>query len=712
MVLRACLLRACNGGVVAGIAVGILVSAGVSPAPAQPAAEVRLLNPAIYRPAEITPEVARVKAVGDILSDNYDSARVYAGIANDSAITALLDWRETMFAGDESAFDRISAFVAKHPDWPASERMRAQAERSLRKWPRPAEMVLAYFELEPPITVSGKLALAAALRQAGRMGEATDLVRTLWQEEELSASLEDEVLKDYGAVLTADEHKARLAQRIYDRDLPGALRAAKRLDGNAETFAKAAISLAKGHREGFKLYEKLPESAKNQLPMRYALTRYYRLTDKEALARKVALSAKPGTGKDDNPGAWWEEKRILVRDALGERREELYRQAYELASSHGNDAGLPFVEGEFLSGWIALRFLKEPERALPHFKALAAGNPRPVNISQGEYWAGRSYDALGQPAEALKHYRRAGAHPTTFYGQLARDRLGWPRVPDSIVNGGHPRLDALVSLENSDLFRATRLIAAAGRSDVLPMFLQAVMRQTTTNEQKAAFVHWVSRMGWPHYALRLAKAVSIEGVDLGQQAFPAPVFHHEPLTEQPEIALIYGVIRQESEFNPKAESHAGARGLMQIMPKTARGLSRNYQTVYDLTRLVSDPDYNVQLGSALLHELLNTFDGVYALAIAAYNAGPAPVYRWMEQHGDPRKGEVDLLDWIEMIPYTETRNYVKRVMENMNVYRAHFRKEEPDTLFVGLQRSLKGDLQRQAGCEVVSHAGTGESVCR
>ncbi|WP_342643233.1 lytic transglycosylase domain-containing protein [Rhodoligotrophos ferricapiens] len=719
MILRAYLSRACTGGVIAGLVSVFALFAGMDSAGAVSPPSPVARQPETYRPRELTPEVAKVKAVGEILNDNYAKARIYAEIAQDSAITGLLDWRETLFVDHDGAFERIKAFIEQHPDWPATDTMRARAERSLDDWPRPAETVLAFFENKPPLTVTGKLVFADALKSVGRVAEATDIIRKLYHDEELSAALETRILKKWGSDLSASDEEERLAQRIYAQDLSGALRAAKRIGPGEEKMAKAAISLAKGQRDGLKLYEKLPETMKSQLPVLYGLTRYYRLADKEDLARKTALSAVSVTGRGYNASVWWEEKRVLVRDTIAKKDPSLYREAYEIARSHGNDGGLALVEGEFLSGWIALQFLKDPSTALPHFIALAEGNDRPVNISQGEYWAGRAYDAMGKREDAAKHYQRAGAHPATFYGQLARDRLGWVRVPDSVALSGEARVDALASLERSELFRATRLIAATKRTQFLPMFLQATMRQAKTYDEKVALVQWVSSSGLPHYALRLAKATSLEGIELGQQSFPAPNLDHVPLTEQPELALIYGIIRQESEFNPKAQSHVGARGLMQIMPKTARGLSRNYQADYDLVRLVKDPAYNVQLGSALLHELLTTFDGSYAMVIAAYNAGPAPVYRWIKQFGDPRKGEIDMLDWIEMIPYSETRAYVKRVMENVNVYRARFKEQEQqhrepdaDALVAATQRDTKGDLQRQASCGFVNDPVSDASLCR
>ena len=686
-----------------------------SPAGAVPPPKDVLLNPRIYTPAEVPAEVARVKAVNEILEDRYANALPYEEKAQDPAVTAIRKWRQTMFADPASAFEQVNAFLAAYPGWPSADKMRARAERSLGRFPQPADKVLGFFKDKPPQTVTGKLALAEAERSRGRPLAAQRIVRGVWTVDALGEELEAEILRKHGKLLRKRDHEARFAKRLYELDLPGALRVAKLLDEGADKVARAVAGLARGTKEGFSLYQKLSDEQKALLPVKYALTRYYRLSDKESQARAVALAANPHAGKWYDAERWWEEKRVLVRHALRQRDRKLAREAYEIASQHGHDGGLPFVEGEFLAGWIALRFLKEPERSVPHFKRLAAGNKRPVNIAQGEYWAGRAYDAMGQPAEAARHYARAGAHSTTFYGQLARDRLGWPRVAETVTTSGQARIDALATLDDNLLFRAARLIAQARRGDFLPLFFNAVMRQVPGPDGKAAVIQWAWSAGYPHVALRLAKAASLDGVALGQLMFPAPVWQHKALTPEPEPALVYGVIRQESEFNPRAQSHAGARGLMQIMPNTAKGLSRNYNADFDLARLLTDSAYNVQLGSALLHELLNTFDGFYVLVLAAYNTGPGHVYRWIKEFGDPRNDEIDLLDWIEMIPFTETRNYVKRVMENVNVYRARFGQERPDRLFVGLQRSQKGDLEQQAACHGRAE-GRGEpgtfSACR
>ncbi|MGH6855612.1 MAG: transglycosylase SLT domain-containing protein, partial [Aestuariivirga sp.] len=342
-------------------------------------------------------------------------------------------------------------------------------------------------------------------------------------------------------------------------------------------------------------------------------------------------------------------------------------------------------EGEFLAGWIALRHLKEPGKALPHFQKLATLVSTETEKARAQYWTGRAFAALGRETEAKSAYREAAQYSTVYYGQLAREKVGLGKVPEKIASG-EATAEARAKIDKDEVARAFKLVAAAGGKGDLHMFLWAFANRFDTADEMNAAADLVGSEGGATMALRLAKAAAPRNIDIDHWSYPVNALPGWKQAGRPvEKALVFGLSRQESEFNPTVGSKAGAQGLMQIMPSTARLIAKRHKLAYKKGMLTSDPSYNVKLGAAHLGDLLEDFNGSYVLTLVAYNAGPRRSVEWMAEYGDLRRG-ADPIDWVESIPFQETRQYVQKVLQNIHVYRSRL---APDTV-----RPLTADLAR------------------
>jgi soluble lytic murein transglycosylase len=363
---------------------------------------------------------------------------------------------------------------------------------------------------------------------------------------------------------------------------------------------------------------------------------------------------------------WAERRAGIVRRAMREGRPA---EAYRFASLHHLDpsAGTSYTDLEWLSGWIALRGMRDPKRAAGHFQRVWDAGVSPITKGRAGYWLGRAHEAAGDKANAQKWYAEGARHATSFYGQLAAEKAG-VSIAAALAETG-PRADwRKASFGQGATLRAIRLLDQAGRDEDARAFVQSLAATLSSPEDFAALGQFAMEIGRPDAAVRVGKAAAQKGVIVMDPYYPVTDLAKGPGAVEPAFAK--AIARQESELNPAAVSPAGARGLMQLMPATAQKVARDLGMKYDQGALISDPAYNARLGKTYLAEMLGKFGGTRILAVASYNAGPGRVNEWLGRFGDPRMPGVDAIDWIEMIPFTETRNYVHRVMEGLHVYRA------------------------------------------
>jgi len=363
------------------------------------------------------------------------------------------------------------------------------------------------------------------------------------------------------------------------------------------------------------------------------------------------------------PDKWWLERQIQARKLL---RKGHISEAYHLVSNHGLKSGGKFAQAEYLSGWISLRFLHDYDVAKKHFERLYNNVSFPISRSRGAYWLGRTHAILDEKKEAEYWYTEATRFPSTFYGQVALNELGHTDMPP-IRKTAPARAETKIRLDNAEMVLIVKHLAELGQAKRSRPFLIKLTEQAKGKPEYAYYARLATEIGRPDYAVTVAKRASQLGTELTDISWPT--ITALPPSPAIEVPLILAITRQESAFATDAVSRAGARGLMQLMPATARAVSRKLKVSYSKAKLTENPEYNTLLGSTYLGGLINRFDGSYILAIASYNAGASRVNRWVREWGDPRTGDIDVIDWIELIPFSETRNYVQRVLENLQMYR-------------------------------------------
>ncbi|NND49094.1 MAG: lytic transglycosylase domain-containing protein [Rhizobiales bacterium] len=586
---------------------------------------------------------------------------------SDKTAKTLIDWIYMRSPKGASNPDEIAAFMRANPDWPEPEVLRSRVEALMFSRPSGARDTIAYFNSFAPLSGPGLAALASAHLELGNHSKAKELVAKAWRGDKLSAELERAISKRCDCVTKALD-KERLDRMAYRRSSSAMLRAAKRLDKAHVQLAQAHIAVAKRSRAASKQYSKVSASLKADTALQLSRATWLRRADKDAEARKLVLAAPRGQEAILDPKAWWTERRLLARRALGD--EALVRDSYKLAAGHSLSGGGSYADAEFLAGWIALRRMGDAALAKRHFAKLRKAVDRPISVARAEYWLARADDKLGNTESAQEHRLAASRHGITFYGQLARNEIHGAKSVLDLPGISQEVHLASAKIEDQPLMRAARLLSTAGERWLAAKFLLRLARNTSDPGALDRIGNFANLLALPQVGVRVGKIGVYGGAPVHEVAYPVsdyPVLSPAPDVE---LALLLALTRQESEFAWQASSHAGARGLMQVMPATGKMLARQAGVPYSLKRLGEDPYYNASLGASFLADLVQRFDGSYVLAIASYNAGPGRVGEWIERFGDPRSDDVDVVDWIETIPFDETRNYVQRVLENLQVYRA------------------------------------------
>ncbi|RKQ73302.1 lytic transglycosylase domain-containing protein [Oceanibaculum indicum] len=594
-------------------------------------------------------------------ADRWTEARASASKAPAGSRDALLDmalhWMDLTRSDTDATFAEITAFLHANPSWPHRNTLRLRGEQKMPDT-LPATAVAQWFDEFPPLTQDGRLRQLAALQASGHKEKLTGLVRTLWQRSVFSKSVETDFLKNYGGLLRAQDHARRLDWLLWEGHLSSAERMLPLVPADLRALANARIKLRDLRPGVDAAIDAVPKALQDDPSLLYERIRWRRMKGRTDEARELLARAPADPA---NASYWWRERAYHFREALNAGH---ISDAYNLASRHGAKSGIVFADGEFLAGWVALRFLQDKKDALTHFTRMHDGVSTPISRSRAAYWAGRAAEALNRREEAARWYGEASAHITTFYGQLAAARLEGPlpALPADPI----PTKAEIAAFEKNELVRLVRRLDEIDQPKLLSTFLDAVARQADSPGERQLVADLGQANGNPDVGVRLARQFAQDGLQLIEAGYPLPGNIAEG---HPKQSLILSLIRQESNFDSQAISRAGARGLMQLMPGTAKQVAKQEQLAYAPAKLTEDPDFNVALGSRYMTDLLDSFDGFYPAAIAAYNAGPSRAYRWLREIGDPRRGDIDIVDWIELIPFSETRNYVQRVLENLYIYR-------------------------------------------
>lgn len=632
-----------------------------------------------------------------------DGADALVAKIKDPAARKLATWYEFRSANTDVAADRIEQFRLANPEWPDQNALRDRAETALFLDGSSPDKVKAFFSSSAPLTGAGKAALAGAYLKDGNQAGAKELVTSAWRDYQLNPPVEKKILSEFGSMLTLDDHRARVDRLLYP-DNPSltdaALRVAKLLPAEEQKKIAARIAVVKRGSNAGKLLDAIPASATaGDVGLLFNRIQWLRRKDRDQEAWNMLLSAPTSPDQLLDLDGWWTERRVNCRAALNAGQPRI---AYQIAVEHGPITGDSYVEAEFLAGWIALRFLSDPKSALEHFQALRTAAKSSKNIALAEYWLGRSALALGDPGAAMIHFHGAAKYPQFFFGQLGRQALDARPAMLEVTPTPLPTEADAERFLNRDAVRAIGVALAADMQQVTPQFFLELSRDLDSPAEVVLLAEFARLSGNPQISLRLSKIAFNRDIPVGDYALPIGVLPQiKSLTSsRVDPALMHALSRQESEFNASAKSPVGASGLMQLMPGTARAIAKEYKVKYEASAL-TNPAYNVQLGEAHLSDLIDSYSGSYFLALAAYNAGPGRVQEWIKAFGDPRDPDVDPIDWIERIPFTETREYVLKIMETVQLYRARLSGPENALQLVqDLNRGRATRSQASAAIEV------------
>ncbi|OBZ96065.1 lytic transglycosylase [Pararhizobium polonicum] len=546
--------------------------------------------------------------------------------------------------------------------WPGLGALRANSERALYRENPPAADILSAFGTTRPETPEGTIILARALQANGDKATAGKLLRGLWVKDTLDKDTETKILAEFPDLLTTADHQRRMEMLLYRSRLDQAARFADL--GKAQSLYRAWVAVAKKAGNAEALIAAVDPSWHSKPA--YLFIRIEYLRKQEKYEEAAALLANLPKDKDAlvNTGEWWVEQRIISRGLLDRGK---FKAAYTIAANHVASDPADIVDAEFHAGWFALRGLEDAPAAAQHFQRILKASNRPISVSRAWYWMGRAAEA-GAPGNATEYFTKAAALPGTFYGQLAAAKLGRTGLN---VTYPSPTADDRTRFDNREAVRAIARLEDAGHGWRADSLYRALAEEMTSPGELAMLSARAEKTGGHQLSLQIGKIAFGRGIDVAALAFPIGVIPASANISGSGKALAYAIARQESAFNPAAISPANARGLLQILPGTAKGVAGRHGLAYSQERLTTDTAYNATLGAHYLGEQIDDFGGSYILTFVAYNAGPRRVPDWINRYGDPRGKSIDdVVDWIERIPFAETRNYVQRVMENYQVYKS------------------------------------------
>lgn len=652
-------------------------SAFIAPAPS--------IKPELVAASEVvtTSDAAVLREGLDAVDrNNWAAVRRAESRLRDRTARDILTWYRAR-RDPAMSFDQVDRALTRLGGWPEMDEIRSRAEGSIANSALDASARIAWFRSHGGAkTGGGHLVYAAALSQLGQTEQAMEEVRKAWHGRSLSRSETEDVLSRWGDRLTRTDHEKRADFLLWTRQTSAASRMKPYVGADWRRLinARSRLMLRSSGVDG--AIDAVPAALQDHPGLvfdRAWWRRKARLGQDRIspLLREIDGRMVPPAGQ----GRLWGERNIALRTAL---KNQQWQLAYDLASRHNMSRGRDFAAAEFNAGWVALRYIGDAARALEHFENLEKGVTTPISLSRARYWQGRAKDALQDSSGALESYRSAAEYEFTYYGQLAAQKATQGKIylarTYSVTEEDRRNFNSRATV------RAMRLFAENGWDAAFRKFAYHLDDQLTRPQDFELLAELGREYHYMDIGVRGAKAGLARGVVAADAAYPIVEY---PLLREPQVerSLMLALSRQESEMNPAAISHANARGLMQFLPSTARLEARQRGLPYRTSWLTDDPGYNMTLGGAHLDTLLGQFNGSYIMTAAAYNAGASRPNRWIGEYGDPRAGEVDPVDWVELIPFSETRNYVQRVLENTQVYR-HRLSGEPERI------QLREDLER------------------
>ena len=577
--------------------------------------------------------------------------------SNDKILKSIIHWLK--YRSDQASFSELSQFVDQHPNWPEQLILISKLEHSLNENFEP-NSILNWFTKHPPITDNGiKYIALAKQRLSGNTQEVKELLRKAWRKSDFTPLEEADFLKRYGSSLTQKDHIERIDELLWERKISQARRSLGKVSNDYQKLFNARIELIQNIGTIKAALNMVPANLRQDPGLNYEAAHNYFKQQEFDKVQQILLHMKQPASYQPK---WWILKNRQVRELIQEKK---YKAAYQLVSLHNNFDSADFAEAEWLAGWLSLRFKNDHEAAYRHFYNLYKKVKSPISLARGAYWSARANDNHNKEL-AYDWYRIAAKHVDTFYGQLALHKLKHEhlKLPDSIK----PTPQEINKYKSNDLLKVAYIFNRIGKVALAKVFIKTAIENASTSGETLLISQLNNHFNNIHlkvestkHAARLKNVFTKAAYPTIDRIAPSPI----------ELPLTHAIIRQESVFDQYAESSAGATGLMQLMPAGAKELAKEMNIRLNTKHLKTNPKLNIKLGSYYLSKLIQNYNGSYVLAIAAYNAGPGNVKKWLESLGDPRTHNniEDVIDWIELIPYYETRNYVQRVLENLQIYR-------------------------------------------
>lgn len=616
-----------------------------------------VLRPAHADDLSDADRTAGLAAIAAARAGDWPQAYAAAGRSSDPLPSKIVRWLDYSRSNVTGRFSDISQFIEQNPDWPGQKILRRHAEIALAS--ESDDTAAAWLKRFPPVSPLGKARLASIQMARSDAVGGLAALRQAWIDGDFNAGDEHEFLARYGGNIRSEDNVKRLDRLLWDRQEDAARRMLPLVPADYRAEAMARLALRAQAPNAGTLVGQVPEALRNDPGLAFDIVHWDRHNNQYEAAAQLLLAHPDNPVR---PANWASERETVARQLLSVGNADL---AYKVIQQNTLSDSAAYSDAEVLSGYIALRFKKDPKLAFEHFSRALARSTTPWGKSRAAYWSGRAAAAQDKPDLAAKWYTAGAENMATFYGQLAAHQLGDDAPPHPLPEP-RPSAAQLADFKAKPLVQAASLFAGAGDRDHLKIFLMQVADQSKQPVEFAMDAAYAERLGRIDVAIAVAK----RSIDAGMPL----MIHGYPVTAVPsggtvEPALLLAIVRTESAFDQDAMSGVGARGLMQLMPGTASLLSKQLQLPYSVDKLTSDGLYNLTLGRSYIEKMLDDFGGSYPLAIAAYNAGPGRVREWLQENGDPRGKQIDMVDWIEAIPFTETRLYVQRVLESVQIYR-------------------------------------------
>jgi soluble lytic murein transglycosylase len=606
------------------------------------------------------------KAISEMQKSKWTSALKIAKKAKDNSIYNFIQWRHLLTSGNQASFYEYQVFLNKNSDYPRIDRIRYLAEHKLSTESVSPKKIINWFGEKDPLSGYGKMILGESYILVGDKSKGTKLIKEGWITADLSKNELKYFRKKFKKYLNADDYIKRADYLAWNGDRWDLQRLIRYLPKDYELLYNARhLLMSKGYGVD-QAITNVPEKFKNDAGLNYDRLKWRRKKGRVDSSAEILLKIRNDKEYLVRPDKWWKEREIISRALLYKKK---YEVSYKISSNHGMTEGSEYAAAEWMSGWIALSFLNDPLTAKNHFKNFYENVSYPISLSRGAYWLGRAYEKIGEREQSNNWYREATKYLTTYYGQLAFLKLN-PNGKFELDKDMEIDPKYRIQFFNKELVKISYLLDELKKDKYTKHILRHLANDNIAKGSEVLAAELATSINRYDFAIQVSKIASYQKRFHNKYNYPiisTPKYINK--RKIPESALILSIIRQESEFDLEANSHAGAKGLMQLMPYTAKLVSKQAKLPYSKSRLTTDPEYNINLGSHYIAGLILQYDGAYPFAVAAYNAGPNRVKYWKKINKDPQKKQVDYVDWVELIKFRETRNYVQRVMENYNVYR-------------------------------------------